>query len=253
MTNAGGQPALESLSQGMFRGLGLADREALRGALVHRRFEPGSQIIGAGSLPGWVYLVDEGRVRLFQCGLDRRELTLGVAGPGDLIGVAALFGSPRYAACAQAVCATTLCGAPGGEFLAVVERVPALMQHLVMHLAHEALQAESTLDSLAFGGARERLAATLLALDGESGLPVGRGERLLSVKVTHADLACRIGAARETVTRLLCALEDEGLLRRQGRRVVLCNLAALAAVAGLDEPPAATRPVPARLRDLVRR
>ena len=55
----------------------------------------------------------------------------------------------------------------------------------------------------------------------------GGGLRLRGVP-RHSDLAEEIGATRETVTRTLARLEQDGYIRRFGRQIVLPDPARLA-------------------------
>jgi CRP-like cAMP-binding protein len=77
-------------------------------------------------------------------------------------------------------------------------------------------------------GARARLAAALhrLARDASETQP-GGGVRLRAVP-KHSDLASEIGATRETVTRMLARLEQDGYIRRFRRQIVVPDVARLA-------------------------
>jgi CRP/FNR family transcriptional regulator, cyclic AMP receptor protein len=77
-------------------------------------------------------------------------------------------------------------------------------------------------------GSRARLAGVLhrLARDASETQP-GGGIRLRAVP-RHSDLAAEIGATRETVTRMLARLEQDGYIRRFGRQIVVPDLNRLA-------------------------
>jgi CRP-like cAMP-binding protein len=77
-------------------------------------------------------------------------------------------------------------------------------------------------------GSRARLAAVLLRLsyEGSEAHP-GGGMRLRGVP-RHSDLAREIGATRETVTRMLARLEQDGYIRRFGRQIVVPDVNRLA-------------------------
>jgi len=56
-------------------------------------------------------------------------------------------------------------------------------------------------------------------------------ERRIHAPVTHEEMARRIGASRETVTRLLSELRKKDLIRLEGTTLVIKNRPALEAPA----------------------
>src|SRR5207249_2813853 len=68
-------------------------------------------------------------------------------------------------------------------------------------------------------GLRERLAAALLELALKFGVKDARGT-ILSLTLTHGDLAELIGASRQRITEHLSEFERQRLLIRDGRRLI---------------------------------
>lgn len=66
----------------------------------------------------------------------------------------------------------------------------------------------------------ERIALTLLELCSDFGVEEARGT-LLTVVLSHKQLANLVGASRPRVTEHLARLEGEGLVVRQGRQLVV--------------------------------
>jgi CRP-like cAMP-binding protein len=69
-------------------------------------------------------------------------------------------------------------------------------------------------------GLRERLAGALLELAEKFGVRDSRGT-LLTIKLTHADLAELVGASRQRTTEQLNDFEREGVIAREGRRLII--------------------------------
>lgn len=67
-----------------------------------------------------------------------------------------------------------------------------------------------------------RLWQFLVFLDQKFGCDVEQG-RLIHLQLTHQELAETINTTRVTVTRLLQQFEQEGMLLRHSRRLVLCR------------------------------
>jgi CRP/FNR family cyclic AMP-dependent transcriptional regulator len=69
-------------------------------------------------------------------------------------------------------------------------------------------------------GLRERLADALLELAAKFGVRDSRGT-LLTLKLTHADLAELVGASRQRITEQLTEFERSKAIIRDGRRLIL--------------------------------
>ncbi len=81
---------------------------------------------------------------------------------------------------------------------------------------------------------RERLAGALLELGTKFGAEDARG-RLLTLKLTHSDLAELVGASRQRITEQLSEFERTGIILRDGRRLIIVTEQLLALVQG-DKP-----------------
>lgn len=78
---------------------------------------------------------------------------------------------------------------------------------------------------------RERLADALLELGTKFGAEDARGQ-LLTLKLTHSDLAELVGASRQRITEQLSEFERTGMIVRDGRRLIIVPRHLLALVHG---------------------
>jgi CRP-like cAMP-binding protein len=86
---------------------------------------------------------------------------------------------------------------------------------------------------------RERLAGALLELGAKFGADDARGV-LLTLKLTHADLAELVGASRQRTTEQLIEFEHQQMIIRDGRRLIIVPQR-LRGVAEYDAVPATVR------------
>ncbi len=182
-----------------------------------------------------VFFVVQGCVRVLLRTMDgERTQILSDFAAGDLVGeMSAIDGAPRSAR-VEALVRTRLCIVPAAAFLdlALSSRSVGL-RLLRMLTARIRGQNRRLLEHTALS-IRLRLAAELLRLS----RPRPDGTRILSPPPTQEEMAARVGARRETVSRQLSALMHAGLLHRTRTAFVLDDPAALRAVveAGLDQP-----------------
>lgn len=167
-----------------------------------------------------VFLVRQGFVRLGRLLDSGREMTLELAGPGELVGEAAALGEEVRIGLAQALEPLRVSPLPASALEAAAERHPRLALGLARMAAERSRRVEARAVENAFGDCRRRLLGALLEMAERFGVDEAGGRRI-GVRLTHEDLARLIGAARETVTPLLVKLRDEGVIDYDRRRILV--------------------------------
>jgi CRP-like cAMP-binding protein len=205
----------------LFRGLGERDADGLARSMSMRHFMPGQLIVDRDTRPELVCVMRTGTVRLFHRERDGRETTIERLGTGQLFGVTALLTTDAGGMLAAAETDVDVCVVDGRRFLDVVSKWPQALLDLATRLGVRIREADETLAGMTSTGSRARLAAVLYQLArAGSEVQAGGGVRLRGVP-RHSDLAHEIGATRETVTRMLARLEQDGYIRRFGRQVIV--------------------------------
>lgn len=212
----------------VFRRLAPHDADALTRAMTLQRFSPGQLIVSAETRPELVCLTRAGKVRLFHRESNGGETTVDRLSAGRLFGVTGLLTTDAGGLLAQAETDVEVGSVAGPRFLDVVAQWPAALLELALRLGVRVREGEEQLGRMTATGARARLAAALhrLAPSGSETQP-GGGIRLRGVP-RHSELAVEIGATRETVTRALARMEQDGYIRRFGRQIVVPDLERLA-------------------------
>lgn len=192
---------------------GAAMSDALKALVARgeiRRYRKGTLLIQEGDYGDTLYVILEGRMRAFSSGDNDREITYGVYGPGEYMGELSLDGGPRSAsvitleACRCAVVTRRTLE----QFIA--ER-PEFAFELLAKVIRRVRVATLNARQLALEDVYSRLRSLLLALAG-----AGTAERL-----THQEMAHRLGCSREMVSRLMKDLERGGYLQVHDHRFVL--------------------------------
>ncbi|HKK36693.1 MAG TPA: Crp/Fnr family transcriptional regulator [Paracoccaceae bacterium] len=220
-------------ADGFIASLGREEREALGARLRPIRFGDGEPIVTAGEPGADLYLILEGRAEVGLVSVQGREVTYRDVGPGDMIGeIAAIDRSPRSASVTARgpVLAGVLTRA---DFEALIADSPGFALAMMRHLTGQIRSVTERVFELSTMLVRDRVVREVLRRGRAAADGADRAE--LSPAPTHLDLASRIGANREAVSREMSRLSGEGLLTRAGRRLVIPSLAALAEE--LDDPP----------------
>lgn len=168
-----------------------------------------------------MYVILSGLVKVSRTTEDGRQKVLALLAEGDFFGEMALVdGGPRSAE-AAAMEDTVLVSIRRKDFQEWITANPTVAWGVIQGLSRRLRAANDQLMEATFLAAQERVVQTLRRLAGSHGEPLpGGGGRRLERPFTQEELAQLAGTARETVSRVLGRLQDMGLVRWEGRRLI---------------------------------
>lgn len=188
-----------------------------------RTFGRKSMLARVGDPANELYLLEQGRVRLFSRSPQGRNLTLSVVEPGDIFGEQVLFPNQRWVSDAQALSDGALYAIPRHQLEPLLEQDPSLVLRVMENLGQRLQAVERRLGDLVFKSVPERLAALLLDLVGPRAVQ-GEGPTPVPNRYTHLQLAEMINTHRETVTKVFNRFRDDRLLDFDRRGIVLLDM-----------------------------
>ena len=179
------------------------------------------QVVPEGRWLGAAVLVVKGCLRSVRRTDSSRELTLETFRPGDLIADAVLFPDGALPADGLVAAETSLLlFVPRDEFLAALAAVPQAALALIRDLEKRLNRVKLLASGLATSDVESRLYRLLLTLARDEGQVLPEGT-VIPRSPTQQDLASRIGACRETVSRIIADLARQQVLTLEGRRLTL--------------------------------
>jgi CRP-like cAMP-binding protein len=206
--------------------LGPDDANTLVGLTRRRRVKRSEPILRAGAAGDEVVVVLEGRVKLVAYGADRREVVLGLRGPGELLGEMAALGGQRRTATAIAVDDGEVGFMHADELRTYLRDHPDSALVLIRMLVRRLSEATRDVVDLATRDSVGRIAKRLLELASEHGAPSGSGMRI-ELSLSQDELAHWTGATRETVSRALRLMRQLGWVATDHRTITVLDAAAL--------------------------
>ncbi len=167
-----------------------------------------------------VYLLKTGRVKISRISEEGRELTIALLGPGEIFGELEILEGSARDTIAETMEDSQLCVIQKEQFLSLIRKRPELSFRLTKLIGLRLRRIESRVEDLVFRDVPSRLAHLLIQLSEEYGNPTRDGI-LLSIKVTHQEMANLIGSIRETVSATLGEFKKEGLITFEGRKIII--------------------------------
>jgi CRP-like cAMP-binding protein len=203
-----------------------ADADALIAVVRRRAIAKSEHLLHAGAAGDEVMLVLSGRVKLIAYGNDRREVVIGIRGPGELIGEMAALGAQRRTATAVALDDVEVGLLSAAQLREFLDTRPGAERALTRVFIRRLTDADRARVDLATQDSVGRIAARLLALADDYGISVKDGTRI-ELPLTQDELASWTGATRETVSRALTMMRRLGWVASESRRITVLDRDAL--------------------------
>lgn len=165
-----------------------------------------------------LFMLKEGRVRLYTVAPDGRELTLAMVDAGQVFGEMSLTSQRLRGAYAEAMEPVLVCAMNRRQLEELVRRKPEVGIRLISILSERLALYESRLEDIGLKEVPARLASLILRLTDSEGVMTWTGVRIPN-RYTHEQLAAMIGAKRETVTRAFGQLQELGAVELRRRRI----------------------------------
>ena len=180
-----------------------------------RTFLRNAIILTEGDDSDTLYVLLSGRAKVFVADDEGHELQLHQIGPGEYFGDVTLDGGPRSAsvmALEPCRCAVV----KRDELSRFMCEYPDFALHVTRKLAHRVRALTSGMRDLALMDVYGRVARLLLELAEEVD-----GRLVIEEKLTQKDIAQRVGASREMISRIFSDLTAGGYVRKDDGRLVI--------------------------------
>ena len=191
--------------------------EAVAGHAVTRTFPKNTVVVTEGERADSLYVVIAGRVRIYVSDEKGKEIVLNEAGPGEYFGEMALDEGPRSAS-VMTLEPTRFLLVPKEDFREFLARSPEFALHLIRKLIRRVRALTNNVKSLALMDVYGRVARMLLDLAVERD-----GALVIERRPTQQEMANRVGASREMISRILGDLGDGGYITVERDRITIAR------------------------------
>jgi len=215
---------------GFFCGLSHGGLEALN-LVSHRSVLPAGAILFVeGQSPRGMFILCSGKVNLSTSSREGKTLILKTAEAGEALGLSAAISGFGYETTAETAAPSQLNFVDRRHLLDLIQAHSEVGLHTAQSLSRDFHTAYRDIHDLVLTRSSAGKLARLL-LSQPHGQVAEEVESRMHSSMTHEEMAQRIGASRETVTRLLSDLKRRQLIRLDGSTLVIRNRDALEALA----------------------
>jgi len=197
-----------------------SQEDALQRLFAHtevRTFRRNTVIINEGERTNSVYLIRSGRVKVFLRDADGKKVDINVLESGDYFGEMVLDQGPRSAS-VVAMVPSQLSVIPRSVFREFLTTNPDFAMQVILKLILRTRGLLKNVKSLALLDVYGRVARLLLELANQENDKLVIREKLSAQNIAH-----RIGASRESVSRILKDLTQGGYILKEGMRVTIAK------------------------------
>lgn len=179
-------------------------------------FPANAVLITEGDASDSLYILLSGRVKVYSTHAEGKEVVIAIHGAGEYVGELSLDGGTRSTS-VMTLEATTCSVVSGVHLRGFIAEHPDFASHLIRKLIRSVRQATETVKSLAL----EDVYARVVRLLNDLSDPAGDGPRRVSERLTQQDIADRVGASREMVSRIFKDLSTGGYVASEAGRILI--------------------------------
>ncbi|GAB3243061.1 Crp/Fnr family transcriptional regulator [Chitinimonas naiadis] len=197
---------------------GLSDEELahIEASATAKTYPKGTIIINEGDPGSSMFLLMQGRLKVFVSDSNGKEYVLAVLGPGEYVGELALLDDEPRTASVETEEQSTFLVILKEDFLSLLHSHPSIQFKLLVSLVRRTRQLTESVKNLALKDvySRVRLLFEDLAVEKEGHLQVEE-------PMTQQAIADRVGSSREMVARIMKELVFGGYVRIENRRLII--------------------------------
>lgn len=190
------------------------------GLITHKSYKKGELLIFEGETMNSLFIINKGQTKAFRNTQDGREQILHLFSEGDFFGERNLLRDQVSTYSVEALEETHICLIHKHDFQLLVREHPDIALKVMEELCRRLDRLENTVETMGTRTVEARVSSVLLEFADKYGKPHPRGT-MIELPLSREGIANYIGLTRETVSRKMSLLQDEGIIEMNGNKKVL--------------------------------
>ncbi len=209
--------------------LSIEERRTLAGAAEMQYYTKKEILYFAGEVSDAVYILKEGRIKIYRKTADGKEFILSIINPGELFGELCILGQPAREEIAEALEDAVVCAVALRDMQVLMHSMPSLNTEILKRVGKRVQKIQSRFESLICKNVEQRIRSLIKEIALEHGRVIAGDPKQVEVKLglTHSDLAKLTATCRQSVSSLLKELEEKGLIRYDRRHIYIKDISLL--------------------------
>lgn len=217
-----------------FEGFSPEELDAVLKGARSVRYPVGQPVFEQGGPAHSFFFLLHGHLRVTKMTSDGKQIGVRYINPGEFCGIAPALGTDRYPATATPANDSIVLIWPTSLWETMLKLIPKLSGKMLQTLGSRLQQSHVRVIELATQTADRRIANVILDLLTTAGRAGELGTEI-TFPISRQDIAEMTGTTLHTVSRLLSAWEELGIVKSGRRRIVITNREALQAMAESGE------------------
>lgn len=192
----------------------------LLGHATSSRYEKGQHVFEQEEAAHSFFLLLDGHIRVVKVTPDGEQVIARYISSGELFGIAQAIGRKTYPANAIAAVDCVVLSWPGHLWQSIITRHPAFATNTYATIGSRLQDAQDRIVEMATERVEQRIANALLKLVNQTGKKTDEGV-LIDFPISRQDISEMTGTTLHTVSRLLSAWEQDGLIKSGRQKVTV--------------------------------
>lgn len=207
----------------IFNHLEPAQMDEIMSLIRSLKFKRGENLYSPGDPANTLYIVSEGKIKIYRLSESGKEQLIRFLRPGDFTGELALFSDSVHEAYAEAIEDTSVCTITRSEFNELLLKYPSISLKVLSEFSHRLEQSEKQTTRFATERVETRIALFLIeCMDNDS------KSQIVELPMSKRDLASYLGTSPESISRKLTEIEEVGLIEQiSNKRIKILDLEGL--------------------------
>jgi len=205
-----------------FAGLAGSDLDAVLARARSSRFPKDAEVFSQGADADSFFLLLNGHIRVVRTSSEGHQVIARYINEGELFGFAVAMGRTAYPASAVAAVDCVVLTWPNAAWPELQARAPAFGASAYQTMGARLQETQEQVMEMSTQQVEQRIAHALLRIVSQSGKKTEQGIEI-DFPITRQDIAEMTGTTLHTVSRLLSAWEDEGIVKGSRQKVVVTD------------------------------
>lgn len=188
--------------------------------IIHKEFAKGELIVMEGDVLENLIIINQGQVKVFKDTNEGKEQILYIFSEGDFFGEKNLFHEQVSAYHVEALEKTNICMINKKKFHALLREYPEIGLKIIVELSNRLEKLENTIQSMGMKNVDARVNSVLLEFAAKYGRKLTNGWEV-ELPLSREGIANYIGLTRETVSRKMSMLQEEGMIEMIGNKKII--------------------------------